>query len=341
MHRKKCWTFLISLALYTFAVAMTVPMLLLTANTDVVKAQTEPHPADAMWVEPSMVSLNAYVATIGYTFNITVWVNVTSEDMFAWQFKLYYNNSHLQATRAGYTGPNGANSEWAQHRTGGSVATVTPDIRANYVMITESCVGDYFVPKGTCASLAWIEFNVTALPPQDGELASLLDIDNTRTWVERFPDLEEIPIAKYSAEYHISYVDNIPPRIGDPTQTPSTNVQPGQTVKVSVNVADPESGVKNVTLYYTNDTTWYSIPMAFNGTSGLWEATIPGHDQDITIKYKIEAYDNAGNHAVKDNAGAYYVYTVVPEFTLPMVYIMLLALVLVVLTIRFRNKLKN
>jgi hypothetical protein len=321
--------------------AIAVSLLFLMVNTEVVQAG---YPADAMWVDPTLVSLNAYAVTIGYTFNVTIWVNVTSQDMFAWQFKLYYNNSHLQATRAGYTGPNGANSEWAQHRTGGAVATVVPymgvDSGGAYVLFTESCQGDYYVPKGTCASLAWVEFNVTALPPSGGELSSRLDIDNARTWVENYPNLEEIPITKHGAEYHISYVDNIPPRIDNPTQTPSTNVQPGQEVKVSVNVSDPETGVKNVTLYYTNDTTWYLVPMEFNSTTGLWEATIPGHDLGITIKYKIEAYDNAENRAIKDNAGQYYVYTVVPEFVSP-IYLILLTAISTVAAVAFKKKFKT
>ncbi|MEM3875063.1 MAG: hypothetical protein QXU45_08030 [Candidatus Bathyarchaeia archaeon] len=339
MYKKRRLTFLISFALYMFAIIAAMPLLSLTVNI-VVKAQTESYPADAMWIEPSMVSLSAYAVTVGYTFNVTIWVNVTSADMFSWQFRLIYNNTHLQATRAGYTGPNGANSEWATYRTGGSVSTVTPSFGADYVLLTESCQGDNYVPKGTCASLAWVEFNVTAVPPADEEFLSTLSIDHPQTWVLDF-DLNEIPITKYSAEYHISYVDNIPPRMSDPTQTPSTNVLPGQTVKVSVNVTDPESGVKNVTLYYTNDTTWYSISMEFNSTSGLWEATIPGHDQDVTIKYKIESYDNAENHAVKDNSGAYYVYTVVPEFVSPIMYVLLLAFASAATTIRFRKKLKN
>lgn len=191
---------LIRLALSTLCLfAVTVTIALLAANNvETAKANV---PADAMWVEPLVLNFSIYEVNVGYRFNVTIWVNVTSQHMFAWQFRLYYNTSHLQATKAGYTGPNGANSEWATHRTGGTVATVVPVIEANYVMITESCQGDYYVPKGTCASLAWVEFNVTAVPPLGGQLESLLDINNARTWVERFPDLEEIPITKYSAEY--------------------------------------------------------------------------------------------------------------------------------------------
>ncbi|MEM0121546.1 MAG: hypothetical protein QW688_08930 [Thermoprotei archaeon] len=298
-------------------------------------------PADSIWVEPSTVAINAFEMPVGSKFNVTIWLNVTSQNMYTWQFKLYYNTSHLTALRAGYTGPMGAYSEWASHRTGGGTGAVSPVIEDDYVLFAESCLADYYVPAGICASLAWVEFEIIAEPPEDGTLESPLDINNVDTYILN-PDLDEIqPITKLGATYTYAYVDNIPPRIGNPTQIPSTNVQPGQEVKVLVNVTDPETGVKNVTLYFTNDTTWYSIPMEFNSTSGLWEVTIPGHAQGVTIKYKIEAYDNAENCAVKDNAGAYYVYTVVPEFASPIIYILLLAFASAATVIRFRKKPKN
>jgi hypothetical protein len=60
---------------------------------------------------------------------------------------------------------------------------------------------------------------------------------------------------------------------------------------------------------------WIDLPMTFNSTTGLYEATIPGQGEDILVRYKITAYDNAGNYRVEDKDGEYYVYTVIPEFT--------------------------
>ena len=59
---------------------------------------------------------------------------------------------------------------------------------------------------------------------------------------------------------------------------PEDVVLPNQEVKVLVNVTDAESGVKNVTLYYNlnNSQTWTSVPMDYNLTSFLCNATIPG-----------------------------------------------------------------
>jgi len=314
---------------------------MVSLNLRVVQSNpVEPHQADSIWIEPSTIVLSAYEIHVGDKFNVTIWLNVTSQDMYTWQFKLYYNTSQLTATRAGYTGPGGAYSEWATYRTGGGTGAVAPVIEEDYVLFAESCLADYYVPKGTCASLAWVEFEIIEAPPEDGALQSLLDIDNVDTYVLN-PDLDEIePMTKSGATYSYSYIDNIPPRIAEPTQDPATDVQPGQTVKISVNVTDHETGVKNVTLYYTNDTVWYLVPMEFNSTTGLWEAMIPGHDPDITIKYKIEAYDNAENHAVKDNAGQYYVYTVVPEFA-SSIYLILLTTISIAAAVAFKKKFKT
>lgn len=111
--------------------------------------------------------------------------------------------------------------------------------------------------------------------------------------------------------------DITPPNIGTPTQEPPPDmVMPYQNVTVTVNITDAESGVKNATLHYNinNTATWTTIVMSYNSTSRLYYATIPGQSEEAFVKYKIVAYDNAGNMAVEDNAGHYYTYTVIPEF---------------------------
>jgi len=126
--------------------------------------------------------------------------------------------------------------------------------------------------------------------------------------------------------YRAPIYETTPPTIGTPTQDPPVNnVQPNQSVKVSVNVTDLESGVKNVTLSYTNDTVWYDVPMTLNDTTGLWEATIPGFALGVQVKYKIIAYDYAENIAVNDNATSYFNYTVIPEFSQTTILVIFLA----------------
>lgn len=133
-------------------------------------------------------------------------------------------------------------------------------------------------------------------------------------------------------------VDNTAPTITNVSQNPpKDNVQPDQPVKVSVNVTD-KSGVKNVTLCYTNDTVSYKVPMNYNSTSGLWEATIPGYPLNTHVTYYIEAYDNAENYAVNNNNGQYFIYTVIPEFSNALIILlMLLALTAIATMMKWKK----
>ncbi|MEM3666985.1 MAG: CARDB domain-containing protein [Candidatus Bathyarchaeia archaeon] len=128
--------------------------------------------------------------------------------------------------------------------------------------------------------------------------------------------------------------DNNAPSIGMPLQNPGPeNVQPHQIVKVSVNVSDLESGVKNVTLQYKPDEgEWIFKLMLLNATTGMYEATIDGYNEGAKITYMIIAYDNAGNKAQQDNAGNYYIYTVIPELQLTSLSALILTTAIITLT---------
>jgi hypothetical protein len=112
--------------------------------------------------------------------------------------------------------------------------------------------------------------------------------------------------------------DVLAPELGAPLQDPPrNNVQPHQNVTISVNVTDAESGVKNATLFYSldNGTTWEEpVPMNLDNTNGLYEGTIPGRPIGTWVRFKIEAFDKAGNNVTKDGTSVDYAYVVVPEF---------------------------
>jgi len=110
-------------------------------------------------------------------------------------------------------------------------------------------------------------------------------------------------------------LDKTYPSIETPSRTPDGDVLPDQPVKVSVNVTDATSNVKNVTLSYTiNDgETWTDLPMNHTA-SNLYEATIPQQQADTTVRFRIIAYDYAGNNATLDGTEPYCVYQVIPEF---------------------------
>jgi len=114
---------------------------------------TVPHPADAMWIESDIAELPA---TEGYMFNLTVWINV-SEPCYSWQFQIYFNNTYLNATRAGYTA--GSKSQFFQEQPMTMPVVPVIDNNAGYVLYGETLLGEEQREPGY-GSLAWIEFEV-------------------------------------------------------------------------------------------------------------------------------------------------------------------------------------
>jgi uncharacterized repeat protein (TIGR01451 family) len=152
--------------------------------------------------------------------------------------------------------------------------------------------------------------------------------------VEVYPVQGEVKVDNNVFSFNLSVLpDQLPPSIGQPFQSPSKDiVQQFQKVTVSVNVTDSESGVKNVTLLYqVNGGEWIAQPMLFNSYTGLYEAVIKGYPEETKIAYKILVYDNAGNVAQQNNAGEYFIYTIIPE--VPLTNILLLFMILSVIAV--------
>lgn len=95
-----------------------------------------------------------------------------------------------------------------------------------------------------------------------------------------------------------------------------------------------ETGILNVTLWYSidNGTTWIPINMA-EISPNTYQATIPGFEQGTYVSYKIVAYDNAENMAVKDNNGYNYTYNVIPKFQLTQIFLLIATSTIIVLVI--------
>jgi len=136
----------------------------LIANAKVYAEPQEAHPANSIWTEPSSLTINITKVNVGYTFNVTVWLNIT-DNSFSWQVKLLFNTTYFNATRVGYTA--GSVSNWATHRTGGGTVPVPPviDNKKGYVLFGESCIGSDYVPGPVTASLMWVEFILKETPP--------------------------------------------------------------------------------------------------------------------------------------------------------------------------------
>lgn len=158
--------------------------------------------------------------------------------------------------------------------------------------------------------------------------------DGPKTVYAQFMDNAGLVSDAYSANVTL---ETAVPLIENESRMPENNVQPAQGTKILVNVTDPGSGVKSVTLSYTiNNNTWFDNQMSFNSTTNLYECTVPGQQANTRVEYRILAYDNAGNEKIGDNQGQYYIYTVVPEF--PPLGAAFLFIIMTLLVVAFREK---
>ena len=128
--------------------------------------------------------------------------------------------------------------------------------------------------------------------------------------------------------------DTTPPTISNVTQQPAPDsVNPDQIVTVSVTVTDDIKGVKEVVLSHSVDggETWVNAQMA-KSSGDTYTAIIQGFEEGKQVIYKIIASDNINNVAVEDNAGTYYVYSIIPEFQAILLMFIVLTVVAVVLS---------
>lgn len=140
--------------------ATIVPLMLLVAASGSLVNKASALPANALWTDPSTVTLNVTTTPIGYKFNVTVWVNLTVSS-FTWQAKLLFNSTYFNATRAGYTA-RGTSQFFSGHIT----IPVTPVINnvGGTVLHGESLSGTDSRAAGS-GSLMWAEFVLKAMPP--------------------------------------------------------------------------------------------------------------------------------------------------------------------------------
>jgi hypothetical protein len=173
-------------------------------------------PANSMWIEPQTLSFNSTTTPDGFRFNVTVYANL-SVSSYAWQFYLTYNKNHLQATGCWYS--KGSKSEWAGTR---PTSPQTPSYGThnathNYVLFAESLQGVVETPPGTY-SLAIVEFEVVAVPPEGQTFQSELRLDIPGAFSSCIldPDLNEIPLNYGRATYTITSPAGPPPTLPKP-----------------------------------------------------------------------------------------------------------------------------
>jgi hypothetical protein len=93
-------------------------------------------------------------------------------------------------------------------------------------------------------------------------------------------------------------IEKKPPKILSVSRWPETPAY-NDTVSVSANVVDFESGIEDVVLRYWKNAVQEIVLMSLS--AGLYKATIPAHSFGTRIEYRIQASDNAGNSASSDS----------------------------------------
>jgi len=288
---------------------------------------SKPTKWNATLAKPEEIGTNNFTFYLPQTpIGSTFFINITIKDVTnlkAWGIGLVYDNTTLRYLSAWRPTDHVFSYPESQGATPIAPAISIDDYDATHKILKWGYAylwqDEYGNPiqwgfNGT-GTLCQIQFQLIRTLSAEEEFSQLwFDEEWTSIYVFGVPSPGKIP-ATLETAYVKYFVDNVPPVIENPQQTPATEVQPNQPVLISVNVTDVGSGVKSVTLNYTSGTSWTAVSMQFNATSGLYEATIPGFSAGTHVQYKIEAEDYAGNKAVNDNNHNYFVYTVVPEFT--------------------------
>ena len=285
-------------------------------------------PPVSMWIDPPTSNFTSGTTHVNDKFNVTAWLNTAngtvSQPVYTWQLMLTFDPTLLTVTRADYTGT-------SKSQFFGTLNTipVSPIIAADSVTFGETLITGEASGNG---SLCWIEFQIMSAPnATTGTLNSALSFSGAPT-SDTFlldPDLNTVSsLNVYNATYSYSLAppDTTPPTIDAPLRTPSGSVPENQTVTITADITDYESGVANATLSYTIDnSTWTDAAMTSSGDT--WTGTIPGKLNGTKVGYKITAFDAAGNNATKYESGTTpYYYDVVPEFMTAVLIIMLIGL---------------
>jgi hypothetical protein len=261
---------------------------------------------------------------IGSTFfvNLTIATNATAS-LYGWAAGLVYDTAILQYV--GYWLP--PDNVFSAGVAASGIVIIPAEAIGTYnSTYQEAEVGASF-EQGTPAwsfngtgTLMQIEFRIIATLNSTTPQASFpFFFDPAWSGDYYWPSGSDVP----QLETGMFTVETLPPTMGTPIQSPGQYAaQPDEPVYVGINVTDP-TGVQNVTLSYTNDTTWYDLPMTYNSTDSLYETYIPGFANGTTVTYNITAFDNNGIEGVQNNNTLNFAYTVVPEFpilALPIIF---------------------
>jgi hypothetical protein len=257
--------------------ALTLILALAIVSTQIVlivhaDTPAEPHAADAIWVEPLLIDLSTPPVSVGYKFNVTVFINLTVSSA-SWEFRLAYNKNHLNATRAGYTA--GDKSDFFRNLVTLPLSPTFGAINAthNSVLSAESWMMGPTRSPGY-GSLSWVEFQVMTVPPSGETYMSMIALSDVypegsqETYVQQ-PDGTKVALNAYSSTYRIT-------------------APGGPAVKYTLNVTSTVGGSTNVSgvFQYDNNTIVYILVTANSGytfSNWLLDGTNAGSANPIQI----------------------------------------------------------
>jgi hypothetical protein len=126
-------------------------------------------------VVPEYLTFSMSSMYVGDRFNVTIFMSTVSGGMntHAWQCRVSFDLSQIQAVRANFTG-GGQSLFFVGHESVSNGSII--DNTNGTVECNETLLGSDFVPPDT-NSLFWIEFEIAALPPVGGMLHSLISFD--------------------------------------------------------------------------------------------------------------------------------------------------------------------
>jgi M6 family metalloprotease-like protein len=170
--------------------------------------------------------------------------------------------------------------------------------------------------------------------------ATYTQASGNNTYIDNSNNINITVLLAYSLSYEVSVKlirpDHTPPSILI-QNTPPPEWSTYQSALIQAKITDTgenSSGVRNASVVYSPDQgkSWNSIPMS-PGPSDIYSATIPPQNSS-EVMYYIEAYDYAGNLAVANNGGKYYVYGI-SQTVVVLLILVPVSTILVVIAVAF------
>jgi len=150
---------------------------LIISTMTIAPAFAAPPLPPAIWTMPDTLSFDTATTNIGDKFNVTVWIS-TLGATFTWQAKVTFDQNHIEATSADYTGVGKSLFVGAA-----GTIPVTPQIDNVTGSVThgESLIAGSIPASSN--SLFWIEFQIMAVPGVGETFNDMIDVvdpgDNT------------------------------------------------------------------------------------------------------------------------------------------------------------------